>query len=91
MAAPRGHRSFIYGLTLGYTSLLLHEHLNITACSGDPDLEEANLAPADAAVKDEGSSIPSTVFNLTNTIIGAGEYTANVLLLIFPHSMPVTT
>ncbi|CAL8468634.1 g8174 [Coccomyxa elongata] len=43
-----------------------------SAVSGDPDLEEANLAPADAAVKDEGSSIPSTVFNLTNTIIGAG-------------------
>lgn len=60
----------------------------LSACSEDHDVEEANLAPANSAVKDEGSSIPSTVFNLTNTIIGAGEYAMNVLLLMFPHSMP---
>lgn len=48
------------------------------ACSGDPDVEEDNLDPANTAVKDEGSSIPSTIFNLTNTIIGAGEYLTSV-------------
>jgi hypothetical protein len=45
----------------------------LSARSGEPDIEEALEAPGNTAAKDEGSSIPSTTFNLTNTIIGAGE------------------
>lgn len=44
----------------------------LVVCSGEPDLEEGDPARELEDTKDVGSSIPSTVFNLTNTIIGAG-------------------
>jgi len=51
-------------------------------CSGEPDLAEGDPAPELGDTKDVGSSIPSTVFNLTNTIIGAGALHDHLLLQI---------
>lgn len=58
-------------------------------CSPEADVEEGPPPTDSNGKKEEGSTMPATIFNLTNTVIGAGKAQMSTLIpaLLFRHVM----